>query len=148
MRSRTLLIAGLMLTLGSIVGASLTTPGWRFGASMRDHMAWMWGQGSENRSRPAVPGAREITVVADEYGFSPSRIEVPSGEAVNITLVNEGDLPHDLTISSLDFQLVADPDSRSVGSLTLEQGDEVSFECTVPGHAQAGMTGVLVATSG
>ena len=52
------------------------------------------------------------------------------------------------TIPSLDVQLEADPGSRSVGSLTLEQGDEVSFECTVPGHAQAGMTGVLVATSG
>ncbi|HZJ49640.1 MAG TPA: cupredoxin domain-containing protein [Actinomycetota bacterium] len=148
MRNRTLLIAGLVFALGSLVGASLTTPGWRFGASMRNHMARMWGQGSESRSRPAVPGAREITVVADEFRFSPSRIEVPSGEPVNITLVNEGDSPHDLTISSLDFQLVGDPDSRSVGSLTLEQGDEVSFECSVLGHAQAGMTGVMVGTSG
>ncbi|MGI8708935.1 MAG: cupredoxin domain-containing protein [Actinomycetota bacterium] len=148
MRDRKLLIAGLVLMLGSLVGASLTTPGWRSGASMRDHMAWMWGQGSESRSRPAVPGAREVTVVADEFRFSPSRIEIPSGEAVNITLVNEGGSPHDLTISSLDFQLVAGPGSRSAGSMTLEQGGEVSFECTVPGHAQAGMTGVVVATSG
>lgn len=147
MRNRTLLIAGLVLMLGSFVGASLTTPGWRSGASMRDHMAWMWGQTSENRSRPAVPGAREVTVVADEFRFSPSRIKIPGGEPVNITLVNEGDSPHDLTISSLDFQLVAGPGSRSAGSMTLEHGDEVSFECTVPGHAQAGMTGV-VATSG
>ena len=112
MRNRTLLIAGLVFALGSLVGASLTTPGWRFGASMRDHMARMWGAG------------------------------------IREPFASRGDLSHDLSIPSLDFQLGADPESRSVGSLTLEQGDEVSIECTVPGHAQAGMTGVLVATSG
>jgi uncharacterized cupredoxin-like copper-binding protein len=144
MRDRAQLIVGLVLVLGSMVGASLTMAGSPRGGPISDHMRWMWAPESSAQRRPAVPGAQEFVVKAGEFRFAPSRIEVPSEEPINITLVNDGALLHDLTILGLGFQLVARPGERSSGSVSLDAGDQQAFECTVPGHAEAGMIGVLI----
>ncbi len=119
-------------------------PGWMGGMHR-----WMHGTGRgwAGWSAPSPsPGAREVRVVADEFSFSPARIEVPVGETVNVVLVNEGQLPHDLTIPSLGFSISAAPGATVSGALTVERPGTYPFVCTVPGHRAAGMIGTLVAT--
>lgn len=119
-------------------------PGW-----MRGMHRWMHGgpaAGWAGWSVPSPsPGARELRVVADEFSFSPAELEVEVGETVNLVLVNEGQLPHDLTIPALGFSIAAGPGATASGALTVDRPGTYTFVCTVPGHRAAGMIGSLVA---
>ncbi|GIU99446.1 MAG: hypothetical protein KatS3mg014_1062 [Actinomycetota bacterium] len=119
-------------------------PGWMGGMHR-----WMHGPGPGwvGWSAPSPsPGARELRVVAGEFSFSPSVIEAAAGETVNLVLVNEGQLPHDLTIPALGFSLSAAPGTSAEGSLTAPAPGTYPFSCSVPGHRAAGMVGTLVVT--
>lgn len=120
-------------------------PGW-----MRGMHAWMhgWGVGSVGgvAAPSPSPGAREIRVTMDEFSFSPGVLEVRAGETVNLVLVNEGALPHDLTIPALGFSLGAAPGATAEAALTAPTPGSYPFFCSVPGHRPAGMVGTLVVT--
>jgi plastocyanin len=154
MKDRSLLALGLALIvmslIGSLIGAVLggTGFGWRGPAPMRNHMGWMWGGVEDTQSQPVIPGADEVIVRARDFSFSPSTVTVDVGTPVNITLVNEGNVVHDLAIPELDLQVVAGPGGRASTGLTPERSNEYRFECTVPGHAQAGMVGHLLIANG
>jgi len=92
-------------------------------------------------TRAAVNGA--ITVCATEYSFGVKTITAPAG-ALSVTMINKGNLPHTFSVLGRNFTLstAAKNDSRT-GSVTLAKGT-YTFECTIPGHASAGMTGKLV----
>jgi plastocyanin len=93
---------------------------------------------------PTIPGAEEVSVKATEFAFEPDLIEVAAGVDFNLTLDNRGTVVHDLVIPEIDLHLAAGPgDSATVGVPGLAPG-EYKFFCSVPGHAEAGMGGVLV----
>jgi uncharacterized cupredoxin-like copper-binding protein len=94
--------------------------------------------------RPAPPGPNEV--VMSEYRFDPRDITVGQGAALGVR--NEGQLAHDLTLEQ--------PGSgrRLLGTAMLISGGRGELRialppgrykmvCTVPGHAQRGMVGVL-----
>jgi len=62
---------------------------------------------------------------------------------VNLILVNEGTLPHDITIPALGFSLPAAPGTTASGSLSVARPGTYGFFCSVPGHREAGMVGAL-----
>jgi len=93
-----------------------------------------------------VPGAPEIEVASRDFSFSPTELAVPAGSAVNVVLVNDGDLLHDVTIPALGFRVEAPPGSRVSASLTVVSPGRYQFICSVPGHREAGMEGVVIAT--
>lgn len=147
-----LIVLGLVGVLAlSVVGAAGPVPG-RFATYgpgwMRDMHAWMhgwggwWGPGIGAPS--PSPGAREIRVTADEFSFSPDVIEVRAGETVNVVLVNAGALPHDLTVPAVGFSLAVAPGATAEAALTAPAPGTYPFLCSVPGHREAGMVGVLV----
>jgi uncharacterized cupredoxin-like copper-binding protein len=103
------------------------------------------GDGSAATAPAPIPGAREITVVANEFSFEPNEIRIRTGERVNIEMDNRGDALHTLVISKLDFKLRANGGKRAGGALTVEVPGRYPFTCDVPGHAEAGMRGTLVA---
>ncbi|HYN35349.1 MAG TPA: cupredoxin domain-containing protein [Actinomycetota bacterium] len=149
MREKNLLVLGLVLIVVAIVGASVSGPGLggRGPSSMWGHMRGMWG-GPGTQGGSTIPGAEEVVVKARDFGFSPPTVTVDAGTPVNITLVNEGDVVHDLTIPELDIQVVAAPEERASLGLTPDRAGEYRFECTVPGHAEAGMVGRFVVAAG
>jgi len=92
----------------------------------------------------AIPGATVVTITAADLTFSPTELRLPAGREVNLTLVNRGQVLHDLTISGLGVHIVAGPgESRTVGLRGLTPGRYEGF-CSVPGHAQAGMRVTVV----
>ena len=106
---------------------------------------WMNGPAQQGPSAPAPsPGATAIRVVARDFSFSPPELDIPAGRTVNVTLVNEGDLFHDITIPALDFALSASSDTSASGALTPATRGRYEFFCSVPGHREAGMSGTLV----
>lgn len=93
---------------------------------------------------PPVPGAREIRVEARSYSFSPAEIHLEPGASANIVLAPV-DILHDLTVVGLGTHVVAERGQTATGGVTVpEQPGRYAFVCTVPGHREAGMTGVIV----
>lgn len=92
---------------------------------------------------PAIPGAPEVAVTAKDIQFSVSEIRLPS-TAVNLTLRNDGVLPHDLSIPAIHVHISADSgESITTGLRDLPKG-RYSGYCSVSGHADAGMEIVVI----
>jgi nitrite reductase (NO-forming) len=65
------------------------------------------------------------------------------GEPVNLTLINAGDLPHDLVIPDLGVHLAVAPGRQATTVREIDEAGSYQFLCSYPGHAAAGMTGLL-----
>lgn len=136
--------------IGPTVQASVadTTVTWNWLGHMSDrgHM-WDWWNDSESAtSSPRVEGADEVVVVATDFDFAPSEVTVSAGEPVNLRLVNEGRLPHDLVIPELDLRVSAGAGGEGVAGLDPEPG-VYEFWCSYPGHESQGMIGTLTVES-
>lgn len=169
---RKTLIAGVLLIMLGVAGTTLSSgysaaspwqgsgvapqrgpwgwmPGWgnmpgHMRGGMGNHMGW-WGQSTPSGSAPApVASAPTIEMTGLDFRFQPAQLRIKAGQSVNIALVNRGAIIHDITIPALQFQLVAQPGQRAVGSLTAARPGTYEFYCSVPGHREAGMVGRLV----
>jgi plastocyanin len=109
--------------------------------------------GGDDDGEPAGNGGGDgaaLELVAgpgDELKFDQTSLEAAAGE-VTITMVNEGDLPHNVAIKGNDVdekgEIVQNGGTSTV-TATLEPG-EYTFYCSVPGHEAGGMTGTLTVT--
>lgn len=87
----------------------------------------------------------EITVTATEFKFEPENLEFPAGVPVTITLNNSGVVEHDFSIEELGIEMLAQPGETVTETFTFEAG-EYHILCTIPGHHEAGMMGILTVT--
>lgn len=92
----------------------------------------------------AIDGAKEIRVVAKEWGFEPASVHMHEGEAVNIVLVNEGVLEHEIELDAFDFHVHAEAGETVTAGFVPEETGDFEFACFVPGHYDAGMVGEVV----
>lgn len=143
-------IAGIgliaMALIGSVVASSGRTGGGMgmgMGGQMSGHMSGPFGASAGDTPSP-FEGAREIEVVATEFGLDPNVVRIEAGARINISLSNEGGVFHDLTIEELGVQIPAQPGTESSAGITAGQG-RYRYFCSVPGHAEAGMEGFLIA---
>ena len=93
----------------------------------------------------ARPTATTVGVTAgkpSELSFTLSKRTVPKG-AVTFTVVNAGDLGHDFRIAGRKTPILSSG-KRATLKATFGKAGKYPYLCTVPGHAQGGMKGVLV----
>jgi len=88
-----------------------------------------------------------LQVVAKEFSFSLSRVNLKAGPAV-IELANFGQDPHDLRLQRVGSRHIAGigvvaPGARGELSLKLTRG-RYSFWCSVANHRKLGMHAMLV----
>lgn len=145
MRRGTLLVAGLIALAASLIGSGVEATirgdgGWWNHMSGDGHMGW-WGNRQTTGS--VIDGAIEEEVTATEFGFSPDELTVAVGEPFNLSVINAGDLPHDLVIPDLGVRIDVRPDGRVSAGLEVDEVGSYRFLCSYPGHAEAGMTGML-----
>ena len=90
-----------------------------------------------------IADAEAITVVATDFAFEPSTLELTAGVPVNLTLdVQQGG--HDLGVPDVGFRIpILDEPDAAVATLVIEQPGTYTFLCNVPGHAGQGMTGTI-----
>jgi plastocyanin len=87
---------------------------------------------------------QSVTIVGSEFAFSPSEVTLKIGQPAQITFKNEGAYPHNLVITELGFKTkVIKPGEEDTVSFTPTITGQFNFLCTVPGHADKGMKGVL-----
>jgi uncharacterized cupredoxin-like copper-binding protein len=87
--------------------------------------------------------ATTVTVTAGkptEFHFTLSKKSAAKG-SVTFKIVNKGKLAHDFKIGGKTSKMVQ-PGKSTTLKVTLKAGKQ-KYECTVPGHAAAGMRGTL-----
>jgi plastocyanin len=110
------------------------------------------------------PKSIKQSVTMSEFAFDPAQISVPAGSQVNLTLVNDGTLAHELVIIKKDLQVTApfeedqDKDkiyweneveageSESEAFTAPEEPGEYQIVCGIAGHLEQGMQGTLTVT--
>jgi glucose/arabinose dehydrogenase len=92
-------------------------------------------------SRGGAPPTTAVRVVAHDFSFTLSRRTVPAGR-VRFTVVNQGVFPHDFAIAGRKTPLLAHG-KTAVLTVVFHRSGRFVYSCTVPGHAAAGMKGVL-----
>lgn len=87
-----------------------------------------------------IDGADSTTVTAVDLDFEPDVLELVAGEAVNLTLLNAGDLEHDWDLPAANAHLHAEAGEQDTQAVVVNAPGTYQAICTVPGHAGAGMT--------
>lgn len=88
-----------------------------------------------------VATSPRIEIVGTDMAFTPDTVAVLAGN-VEVIFTNEGQVYHDLRIGEEPFIAEAAPGERDEGRVLLEPGTYELF-CSIPGHSEAGMVGVL-----
>ena len=92
---------------------------------------------------PASPGATTVALVMVDIAFEPVALTIPANTDVTLELTNEGILPHNYAMPSEGIQ-TEDLSSGATITITINlPPGTYDFICSVPGHADAGMVGVI-----
>ena len=101
--------------------------------------------------RPPGPDTKEgsrveLDVSLNEFAISPARMEAPAGQPIVLHVANQGTAPHSFAVDTgkgvKETPLLDAGESAVLELHPLEAGDYPTL-CTVAGHAEAGMTGML-----
>lgn len=79
-----------------------------------------------------------VEVVMTEFAFEPSTIEVDQPGRYEIAVRNDGEIIHDFTVGGTT--IVAEAGATATGIVEIP-ADGADIVCTIPGHAESGMTG-------
>jgi nitrite reductase (NO-forming) len=96
--------------------------------------------GSPAAGAPIAAGG-DIAVDAFDLGFKPAVVAVAAAGAYPVTFHNTGSTAHDMTFAD-GTKLSAGAGATVQGTVTVPAAG-ISFECSIPGHAAAGMTGSI-----
>jgi len=83
-----------------------------------------------------------LTIVATEYEFTPAEVSIPADTPTEVLLVNEGIVEHDWTIDELGVEIYAAASESASATVTAAAGTYDVY-CSIPGHRDLGMEGVL-----
>lgn len=104
------------------------------------------GQTETPASTPAAAKEQTIEFVMKDYSFTPDKISVPVGTRLKLVFKNEGERRHDFKIEGLP----GEPKIESIGTggtaelvIDAATAGEYVFFCSVRGHRDRGMHGVL-----
>jgi plastocyanin len=141
MRRPRVVLAALVAGLGVVTACgddpseAVSTPG-------RGTSAGQGSAGHEAAS-PVTDGARRVPVTGRSFSFELREITVRVGEDIAIAFTSEDSL-HDFTIDGLDAHVAAEPGETAVGGFRAGEPGRYSVYCSVAGHRDAGMEGVVV----
>ena len=89
----------------------------------------------------AIAAGGEIAIEAFDLGFTPNAVAVATAGSYPVSFHNTGSTLHDVTFAD-GTKLTADPGATVTGTVAVPAAG-LGFLCSIPGHAQAGMTGTI-----
>ncbi len=93
--------------------------------------------------RGTALGATTVEIRFVDMAFVPSEVTIPADTDVTLTFVNDGVAAHNFKIAQPEtFSGYLAPGGTGQVVVNLPAGSYPYF-CTIPGHAQSGMSGVL-----
>lgn len=90
------------------------------------------------------PSPTTVAMTGTEFAYDPSAVTATAGSTVKLVLENKGTVEHDVNIDALGLKMDLVKPGQT-GELTVPDvaAGSYQFWCTVAGHKEAGMTGVL-----
>jgi len=123
-----------------------------------NEMFWIWGFQDgfpEVFGTPGIDSSESdqaegtvVEVVATEFAFAPTTLDLPAGQTITLRLRNEGAIQHNLEIPELGVLVEADGGATASVTFTVPESGGASFLCNIPGHREAGMEGTYAITGG
>jgi plastocyanin len=93
---------------------------------------------------PTIIQTQKVIIEGNEFAFTPSRITLKKGQVAEITFRNTGPFPHNLAIADLNVKTkTIQSGEQDTIQFTPDKTGQFAFICTVPGHADKGMKGIL-----
>src|SRR6188768_1988923 len=86
-----------------------------------------------------VLGTLEVKAV--DLGFDPKELSVDKAGTYAVTLTNTGSIPHDITFADGATGIAKPGETVTVDVAIPDSG--ITFLCSIPGHADAGMKGAI-----
>ena len=93
-----------------------------------------------------VSDAGALELELDDQYFAPTFVNAPAGATVEVTLTNEGDLPHTFTIDGAGVDEQLDGGESATVDVTMPASGSLRFYCRL--HVAAGMQGAFVVSAG
>jgi nitrite reductase (NO-forming) len=148
-RTRRLTHGAALVALVALVAAGCTSaaaPAWTYGPVVSPDPSAPVDQPA-GAAPPAVAAAAEtITIEAFDLGFKPATVSVPAAGTYQVAFHNTGAMLHDVTFAD-GTTLSAAGGTTATGTLTVPDGG-ITFLCSIPGHADAGMKGEVAIAGG
>ena len=111
----------------------------------------------------AAPTTVRTEVSATELSFTPTQVTAKVGQQITVSFANVGAVEHDWAVMNLparevhasgeahgahdemapEVHVAAKPGGRAELTFTPDKAGRYTIVCTVPGHADAGMMGML-----
>jgi len=83
------------------------------------------------------------TVEMVDINFNPKELTIPAGTDVQVTLKNDGALPHNFNIDELNIHSGDVQPGQTMAVTVNAQPGSYTYYCNIPGHREAGMEGTL-----
>lgn len=89
-------------------------------------------------------GGSAVTIRTDGMRFVSDQVRVKAGQPVTLRVVNQDGYAHAFDIDEFDIHAPLPANATFDATFTPTAAGRYRFYCGSPGHAAAGMTGVLV----
>ncbi len=143
MRRRSLTTLATVVLAAALSGcAAQASAGWTYAPTTDGTTAA--AQPIQDAPAPTEPGpasATTLEIEAFDLGFTPSELTVQAAGRYAVMLMNTGQVAHDITFPGGE-QAIAEPGASATVEVDVP-AEGLSFLCSIPGHAQAGMTGTI-----
>ncbi|MDK1029684.1 MAG: cupredoxin domain-containing protein [Anaerolineae bacterium] len=90
------------------------------------------------------PQRRTIELIGDDMRFVPDMIRVNEGDTVIIKFSNPDVVPHLIDLPAFKQHSALIPGGEFTLEFVVDKTGTFPFVCSVPGHEEAGMIGVLI----
>ncbi len=99
---------------------------------------------SAGGSASSATSPNVVNLVLTEYAITPSMASVPAGD-ITVHITNKGTMAHNVNFPDLSMatKTLQPGESQTLTLKNVKAGD-VSFYCSIPGHKDNGMTGMLM----
>jgi plastocyanin len=95
--------------------------------------------------RAIESSAQPVQVASRDFAFSPVDVTITAGRPAVVSFRNDGTTFHDWEVEGVaNTDAAARPGQTQRVRFTIDRPGSYRILCTVPGHAEAGMTGTLV----
>ncbi|HSO28444.1 MAG TPA: heavy metal translocating P-type ATPase, partial [Candidatus Sulfomarinibacteraceae bacterium] len=99
--------------------------------------------------RALTAGSQQVAVTASGFRFQPAEVTVRAGEWVVVEFTNEDEVVHDWMVEGVpNVDVPARPGQTATLRFVLDKPGMYMVMCSIPGHAEAGMVGMLVVEEG
>jgi Cu+-exporting ATPase len=98
--------------------------------------------------RAVDAAAQRVDVTASGMRFTPAEVTVKAGQWVVVEFTNDDQVVHDWMVEGIpNVDVPARPGQTARLRFVLDEPGEYMVMCSIPGHAEAGMVGMLVVSS-